>query len=113
VSLERPGREEECPVLSQVRRLFFPSFTENPLILIEFCGYFFVASSHRICGEEGSPILWLLIVPTYDLTAPMAKTGSCPDVDEGVYLSLRLSVRTSQPRVWVVPICTQPTYTRI
>jgi hypothetical protein len=45
------------------------------LWLLAFCGYFFVASSHKICGEEGSPFLWLLVVPTYDAHLQGPKLG--------------------------------------
>jgi hypothetical protein len=40
--------------------------------VVALCGYFF---SHKICGEEGSPILWLLIVPTYYAHLPQQTLG--------------------------------------
>jgi hypothetical protein len=54
------------------------------VILIDFV-YFFVASSHKICGEEGSPFLWLLIVPTYDAHFQQPKLGPVQMCLRGTY----------------------------
>jgi hypothetical protein len=52
------------------------SHNAKKLRLPVFHSYFlFVASSHKICGKEGSLIVWLLVVPVYDVTPPTAKLG--------------------------------------
>jgi hypothetical protein len=65
------------------------------VILIEF-----VASSHKICGEEGSPILWLLIVPTYHAHLQLPKLCS-PPLQEAT----RSSVLTHTKVVCLLQLC--------
>jgi hypothetical protein len=62
--------------LQQPQILWLLATMPKKLRLPVFHSYFlFVASSHKICGKEGSLIVWLLVVPVYDVTPPTAKLG--------------------------------------